>query len=91
MFTRSTFPLSGLRFIRLAHLEVSISPMVRLDTDTAVLICILDRRWPHNFQKALLGAVEAPLNKGRVVFYISPNMTVSLTDANLQAARALKA
>lgn len=64
--------MKGFRFVHIGHLDVTVTPLTRMNLNTSILVCVVDYR--HNqFEQALIAAVEAALDKGKVTFFRSPN------------------
>jgi len=80
--------MKGFRFVHIGHLDVTVTPLTRMNLNTSILVCVVDYR--HNqFEQALIAAVEAALDKGKVTFFLSPNLTLSLTERHLNQALRL--
>lgn len=70
---------NGYRYIHIGIIQFIINPLVRPDLNTSCLTCVLDTRM-NNFNDALLGGFQNPLNNGPVWSSVIPRYQVSLRD-----------
>ena len=68
----------GYRYIHIGMIQFGINPLVRPGLNTSCLTCVLDTRL-NNFQDALLGGFQSPLNNGPAWSSFIPRYQVSLT------------
>lgn len=67
------------RYIHIGLIQFGINPLVRPGLNTSCLSCVIDTRL-NDFNDALLGGFQSPLNNGPVWSSIIPRYQVSLTD-----------
>lgn len=68
------------KYVHIGMVQFGINPLVRPGLNTSCLTCIIDTRM-NDFQDALLGGFQSPLNNGPAWSSLVPRYQVSLTDS----------
>jgi len=69
----------GFKYIHIGMIQFGINPLVRLGLNTSCLTCVQDTRL-NDFNDALLGGFQNPLNNGPVWSSVIPRYQVSFSD-----------
>lgn len=77
------------KYIHIGLVQIAFKPLTLLGQDTSIQCTLRDGRC-LNWRASLMGAIETSLSHGPVYFDIYPNLSVSMTDANLSDVLELK-
>ncbi|KAK2385518.1 hypothetical protein QL285_072748 [Trifolium repens] len=75
-------PFKGYNFVHIGLIQIAFKPLTLLGLNSSLMAYVRDNRC-KDFKQSLAAVIETSLCHGPVYFDVSPNLSLSLTDKNL--------